>query len=399
MINKKESALRKVYDIVVIGGGIIGSSISYNLVNDGFDGRILVIEKDPSYEFASTTLSAGGVREQFSLPENIKISQYGLNIFENFDETMEVDGDEAHAEFKPRGYLFLASEKNWPMIKKNYEIQKALGADVSLLSIDDLKRVFPHLKTENLAGGSFGSRAGYLDPYGVLQGYIKKGKKLGVEYLHEEVTGIEVKRKKIEGVTTDKGKRIRCGVVVNAAGPYASTVGKMAGIDLPVDPVRRMAYVFDPKIKFDYDLPLVIDADGLLYFRHETGKTILIGRSIPDEPSGFNFDWDRDYFMDIVWPQVAERVPAFDTAKLIRGWAGLYAMNRLDGNGIIGRLGDIEDLYGAVGFSGHGLQQAPAVGKCLSELIQFGKYQTIDLSCFSCDRFETGKLVFEEEMV
>jgi len=132
--------LRKVYDIVVIGGGIIGSSISYNLVNDGFDGRILVIEKDPSYEFASTTLSAGGVREQFSLPENIKISQYGLDIFENFDETMEVDGDEAHAEFKQRGYLFLASEKNWPMIKKNYEIQKALGADVSLLSIDDLKR-------------------------------------------------------------------------------------------------------------------------------------------------------------------------------------------------------------------------------------------------------------------
>jgi glycine/D-amino acid oxidase-like deaminating enzyme len=285
------------------------------------------------------------------------------------------------------------------MIKKNYEIQKALGADVSLLSIDDLKRLFPHLKTDNLAGGSFGSRAGYLDPYGVLQGYIKKGKKLGVEYLHEEVTGIEVKRKKIEGVTTDKGKHIRCGVVVNAAGPYASTVGKMAGIDLPVDPVRRMAYVFDPKIKFDYDLPLVIDADGLLYFRHETGKTILIGRSIPDEPSGFNFEWDRDYFMDIVWPQVAERVPTFDTARLIRGWAGLYAMNRMDGNGIIGRLGDIEDLYGAVGFSGHGLQQAPAVGKCLSELIQFGKYQTIDLSCFSCDRFETGKLVFEEEMV
>jgi len=391
--------VKKIYDIVVIGGGVIGSSIAYNLVNDGFDGNILVIEKDPSYQFASTTLSAGGVREQFSLPENIRLSQYGLSIFENFDEIMDLDGDPAHAEFKQHGYLFLANEKNWPMIRKNYEIQKALGAHVSLLPVDDLRKLIPHMLTDDLVGGCFGSRDGYLDPYGVLQGYIKKGKILGVEYLYEEVTGIEVTRKKIEGVTTDKGTQIRCGIVVNAAGPYASVVGKMAGIDLPVDPVRKMAYVFDPKIKFDYDLPLVIDTDGLLYFRHEAGKTILTGKSIHDEQPGYNFEWDRDYFMDVVWPQVAERVPTFDTAKLIRGWAGLYAMNRLDGNAIIGHIGDIQGLYGAVGFSGHGLQQSPAIGKCVSELIQFGKYQTIDLSCFSFDRFKTGKLVFEEEMV
>ena len=391
--------MKKAYDIVVIGGGIIGSSISYNLVKDGFDGKILVIEKDPSYQFASSTLSAGGVREQFSLPENIKISQYSLDIFENFDEIMEINGDTPHAEFKQRGYLFLANEKNWPMIRKNHEIQKGLGAHVSLLSIDEIKKLIPHINTDDLVSGSFGSRDGYLDPYGVLQGYIKKGKKLGIEYLYEEVTGIDVKREKIEGVTTDKGKHIRCRIIVNAAGPYASVVGKMAGIDLPVDPVRKMAFVFDPHIKFDYDLPLVIDADGLLYFRHESGKTILTGKSIPDEPPGFNFEWDRDYYMNVVWPQVAKRVPPFDTAKLIRGWAGLYAMNKADGNAIIGHLGDVQGFYGAVGFSGHGLQQSPAIGKCMSELIQFGKYQTIDLSCFSFDRFKTGKLIFEEEMV
>jgi len=391
--------VKKFYDIVVIGGGIIGSSISYNLANDGFDGNIIVIEKDPTYEFASTTLSAGGVREQFSLSENIRISQYGIKVFEHFDEIMDLDGDPAHAEFKQNGYLFLISKKNSPIIRKNYEIQKGLGAHVSLLSIDDLKKLIPHLNTDDLVGGSFGSRAGYLDPYGVLQGFIKKGKQLGVEYLYEEVTGIEVKKEKVEGVLTDKGNQIRCGVVINAAGPYASVVGKMAGIDLPVNPVRKMAYVFDPKIKFDYDLPLVIDTDGLLYFRHETGKTILTGKSIPDEPPGFNFEWDRDYYMDVVWPQAAERIPTFDTAKLIRGWAGLYAMNSVDGNAIIGHLGDVQGLYGAIGFSGHGLQQSPAIGKCLSELIQFGKYQTIDLSCFSFDRFKTGKLVFEEEMV
>lgn len=391
--------MKKVYDIVVIGGGIIGSSISYNLANDGFGGDILVIEKDPTYEFATTTLSAGGVREQFSLPENVKISQYGLDIFENFDEIMDLDGEPAHAEFKQNGYLFLADEKNWAAIKRVYKIQKSLGAQVSLLSADDLKKLIPHINTDGLVGGAFGSRAGYLDPYGVLQGFIKKGKQLGVEYLYEEVTKIEVKARKVEGVVTDKGTPIRCGIAVNAAGPYASIVGKMGLIELPVEPVRKMAFVFDPKVKFDYDLPLVIDTDGLLYFRHETGRTIMTGRSVPDEPPGFNFEWDRDYYMDVVWPQAATRVPVFDTAKLIRGWAGLYAMNTADENAIVGRLGDIGGFYGAVGFSGHGLQQAPAIGKCLSELIQIGRYQTIDLSRLSFDRFQTGNLLVEEALV
>lgn len=391
--------MKKVYDIVVIGGGIIGSSIAYNLVNDGFDGDILVIEKDPTYEFASTCLSAGGVREQFSLPENIKISQYSIEVFKNFDEKMQINGDSAHAEFKQRGYLFLADETNFPTIKKNYETQKDLGAHVSLLSIDEIKELIPHINTDTLVTACFGSRDGYLNPYGVLQGYIKKGKKLGIDYLYEEVTAIDVKEERIEGVITHKGTLVPCRIVVNAAGPYAAIVGKMAGVDVPVEPVRKMAFVFDPQIKFDYDLPLVVDIDGLLYFRHEPGKTILTGRSIPDEKPGFNFEWDRDYFMDVVWPQVAHRVPAFDTAKLIRGWAGHYAMNKADGNAIIRHLGDIQGFYGAMGFSGHGLQQSPAVGKCISELIQFGEYRTIDLSCFSFNRFKTGSLVFEEEMV
>jgi len=398
-IVNKGARLERLYDIIVVGGGVIGSSIAYNLANDGFDGSILVIEKDPTYEFASTTLSAGGVREQFSLVENIKISQYGLSIFENFDEIMARSGEKAHAEFKQRGYLFLADEKNWQALKRNYQIQRGLGAQVSLLSKDDLRELVPHLKVDDVAGGCFGSRAGYLDPYGVLQGYVNKGKELGVAYLTEEVTKIEVTGKRIGGVVTDKGTNIRSGIVVNAAGPYASHIGNMVGIDLPVEPLRRMAYVFDPAVKFDYDLPLVVDTDGLLYFRHETGKTILTGRAISDEPPGFNFEWDRDYYMDIVWPQIAERVFTFDTARLIRGWAGLYGMNRMDGNAIVGQLGEIEGFFGAVGFSGHGLQQSPAVGKCMSELIRLGRYETMDLSCFSFDRFETGKLVFEEEIV
>jgi len=226
----------------------------------------------------------------------------------------------------------------------------------------------------------------------------KKAKKLGVEYLYEEVTEIEARSGKIEAVTTDKGNTIGCDIIVNATGPYAPVVGKMAGIDLPIDPTRRMAYLFHPKEKIKYELPFVFNTDRELWFRHETGKMILAGKNIPETP-GFDFDWDRDFFMEDVWPHMAKRVPVLDTGKLIRGWAGLYAINRVDRNAIIGHLGNMKGFYGAVGFSGHGMMQAPAIGKCMSELIQFGKYQSIDLSCFSFDRFQSGKLVFEDEIV
>jgi FAD-dependent oxidoreductase domain-containing protein 1 len=392
------SMKKKVFDLVVIGGGVIGSSIAYNLVNDGIDASVLVIEKDPTYEFASTTLCAGGVREQFSRPENIKIAQYSLNIYENFDEIMQVDGDRAHAEFIQRGYLILANERNWPAVKRNYKRQKNLGVRVSLLSGDEIKEMVPHINTGDVVGASFGSRDGTLDPYGVMQGYIKKAKNLGAEYLYEEVTKIETRNGKVESVTTNKGSTIRCNIIVNAAGPHAPIVGKMAGIDLPIDPTRRMVYLFDPKEKFDYELPFVFDTDRELWFRHETGKMILVGKNIPETP-GFNFNWDRDFFTHHVWPAMAKRIPVLDTGKLTRGWAGLYALNRIDQNAIIGRLGDIQGFYGAVGFSGHGLMQSPAVGKCMSELLQFGEYQSIDLSCFGFERFKTGKLVFEDEIV
>ncbi len=388
----------KVYDVVIIGGGVIGSSIAYNLANDGFDGSVLVIEKDRTYEFASTTLCAGGVREQFSLPGNIKIVQYSLNIFENFDELMTVDKEKAHANFIQHGYLILGNEINWPTIKKNYATQKELGVRVSLLSPDDIKELVPHMNTEGLLGATFGARDGSLDPYGVMQGYIRKAKKLGVEYLYEEVKSIELRKEKIETVTTDRGSTISCRIVINAAGPYAKVVGKMAGVDLPIDPTRRMVFLFDPKEKFDYQLPFVFNDDGKLYFRQETGKMILVGKNIPEKP-GFNFSWDQDFFMDDVWPGMAARIAVLDTGKLIRGWAGLYALNKMDQNAIIGQLGDIEGFYGAVGFSGHGLMQSPAVGKCMSELIQFGKFQSVDLSCFSFDRFKAGKLIFEDKIV
>ena len=388
----------KTFDVVIIGGGIIGSSIAYHLANDGFNGRIAVFEKDPTYEFSSTTLSAGGVREQFSTEVNIRVSQYSIEFYEKFDEVMAVNGEKAHADFRQRGYLFLGNEKNWPLIKSHFQLQKSLGARVELLSIEETLKKIPHLDPEGLVGASFGQRDGYLDPYGTLQGFIKKARSLGVHYVYDETTEILKEGRRVTGVVTRKGDRYSTGVIVNAAGPWAAEVGRMAGVNLPVDAVRRMVFVFQPSEIFNYDLPLVIDVSGL-YFRHETGKVIMTGKSILDEPPGFNFKVDNSFFNQTMWPILADRIPVFDRLKLIKGWAGLYEINRLDSNALLGAHPELKGFYMAIGFSGHGFQQAPAVGKAISELIRLGRYETIDVSPLHYDRAFTGKLVIEEEVV
>lgn len=388
----------RTFDIIIIGGGIMGSSIAYHLANDGFPGRIAVFEKDSTYEFSSTTLSAGGVREQFSTEVNIRISQYSIDFYEKFDEAMAVNGEKAHAEFRQRGYLFLASETNWPLIEKNYHFQKRLGANVNLLSVEEALKIIPHLNPKGLVGASFGRKDGYLDPYGTLQGFIKKARNLGVRYVNDEITGILKDRSQVNGVTTRKGDKYTGAVIVNAAGPWAAEVGKMAGVDLPVDPVRRMVFVFQPSEIFNYDLPLVIDVTGL-YFRHETGKVIMAGKSILDEPPGFNFKVDNAFFNQTMWPILADRIPVFDRLKLIKGWSGLYEINRLDSNALLGEYPGLKGFYMAIGFSGHGFQQAPAVGKAMSELIRLGRYETIDVSPLNYERVISGKLVIEEEVV
>jgi len=389
---------QQTFDILIIGGGIMGSSIAYHLKKDGFEGTVAVFEKDSTYEFSSTTLSAGGVREQFSTEVNIRISQYSIDFYEKFDEAMAVNGEKAHAEFRQRGYLFLASETNWPLIEKNYHFQKRLGANVNLLSVEEALKIIPHLNPKGLVGASFGRKDGYLDPYGTLQGFIKKARSLGVRYANDEVTTILKDRSQVNGVTTRKGDKYTGAVIVNAAGPWAAEVGKMAGADLPVDPVRRMVFVFQPSEIFSYDLPLVIDVTGL-YFRHETGKVIMTGKSILDEPPGFNFKVDNAFFNQTMWPILADRIPVFDRLKLIKGWSGLYEINRLDSNALLGEYPGLKGFYMAIGFSGHGFQQAPAVGKAMSELIRLGRYETIDVSPLNYERVISGKLVIEEEVV
>ena len=388
----------KSYDVVIIGGGVMGSSIAFHLANDGFKGRIAVFEKDSSYERASTVLSVGGIRRQFSTEVNIRICQYSLSFYREFGERMEVEGERPKIDFKPRGYLFLGNEKNWPLLVKHQVFQKSLGVETHLLNIDETLRIIPDLNTEDLVGSSFSPSDGYMDPYSVLQGFVKKARHLGVEYIHEEVVEILRKDNRLEGVKTRDGGTYFSPILVNAAGPYAGEIGKMAGIEIPVVTVRRMVYLFKPPRLFEYDLPLTIDPSGV-YFLHETGRQILTGKSRLEEPPGVNFTWDRNYFNEVIWPFIAHRVPLFDELKLVSGWAGLYEINQWDSNGIIGAHPEVFGFFMAVGFSGHGFQQAPAVGKALSELIRLGRYETVDVIRLSYERLLKGEKVLEEEVV
>ncbi len=384
----------KNYDILIVGGGVIGNSIAYHLLNDGLDGTVAILEKDPTYEFASTPRSMGGIRQQFSTEINVHIGLYGIQAFERFDEEMEVEGEPAHAEYKPFGYLMLADGKNWETLQKQFHFQRSLGVEVALLSPAEIKQVIPHLDTEGLSGASFGRRAGYMDPYGVLLGYRRKAQFLGAHYLHAEVVEILRRENRVHGVRISTGEVLESAVVVIAAGPWAAGVGKMAGVELPVEPSRQMVFHFKPAEEFAYDLPFVFTPRGQ-WFRHESGKQIVTGRHLSDEP-GFRFDWDRNFFEEELWPGLAQFVPSFDRLKLMRGWGGLYEENTFDHNALLGSYPGLDGLYVAVGFSGHGLMQSPAVGKGMSELIRTGCYQTVDLSPLNVDRLFTGRPVFEE---
>jgi glycine/D-amino acid oxidase-like deaminating enzyme len=382
------------HDVIIIGGGVMGSSIAYYLCRDGFDGSVVVLEKDPTYEHSSTALSMGGIRQQFSTIVNIDICLYGIDVIERFDEEMALEGEKANAEYRQVGYLFLGAENNWETLKKQYDLQKNLGVDVELLAPEDIKKLFPDMNVESVLGGSYGPRAGITDPYGILQGYLNNAKYLGANYLHDEVTEILRKGDRVCGVKTAKGERIEGKALVIAAGPWAAEVGALAGAELPVDPSPKMVFHIDPAEKFDYVPPFFFSPHGH-WCRPETGFQFICGKDSEVEP-GFRFDWEREYFEEVVWPEIARLVPPFERLKLEGGWGGLYAVNRLDHNALLGAYPGIEGLYVAVGFSGHGLMQSPAVGKGMSELIRTGRYATIDLTPLGADRIFTGRRVIEE---
>ena len=391
---------QRSWDVIIVGGGVIGSAIAHFLaVEPAFPGSILVVERDPGYARSSTALSAGSIRRQFSTPENINISKFGFEFLKAIDEHLAGGGEVPDVGLVEAGYLFLATERGIGILRENHAVQRGCGAEVALLSADALRERFPWLKVDDLAGGSLGlAGEGWFDAFALLQAFRRSAAALGAVYVEDEAVGLARAGDRITGVTLRERGNVACGTCVNAAGPSAAALAAMAGIELPVRPRKRVVFYFqcpDPIA----GAPLVVDPSGL-YFRPE-GEGFICGMPPPpeDDPDSTDFDVDYAMFEDRIWPRLADRVPAFETLRLRRAWAGHYAYNTFDQNAVLGPHPEIGNFLFANGFSGHGLQQSPAVGRAIAERITFGAYRTLDLGRLSYARIPAQQPLREVAVV
>jgi len=388
-------------DVVIIGGAIVGSSVATFLaMRPDFDGRIVVVERDASFRTSSTTLSAASIRLQFSTPLNIEISRFGVDLIKHPERYLAVDGEVPEIDFVENGYLFLATDAGLATLEHNNAVQRGLDVPVVLLTPAELHSRFDWLRTDDLAGGSLGlADEGWFDAYALLQGFRRKARSLGVEERIGEVVGLERDGGGIRAVRLADGSSIGADWVVNAAGPRAADVARMVDVELPVRPRKRLVYHVDAPVSLGA-APLTIDPSGV-YVRPE-GAAYITGFSPRDgdpDPDTFDLRADRAPFDSFVWPTLAHRVPAFDRLRLLDAWAGHYEVNTLDHNAIVGPHPTITNLLFANGFSGHGLQQAPAVGRGLAEWIVSGGWQTLDLSPLGYERITRNEPMRELNVV
>jgi FAD-dependent oxidoreductase domain-containing protein 1 len=386
------------YDVVIIGGAIVGSSIAYYLREEGFSGSIALVERDPQFTHSATTLSCASIRQQFSIPENIRLSQFTLALFRRLEQEF---GEGADIGFREGGYLILAGENGLPILEQNYRVQMAEGADIVLEDAAALERRFSWLSTEGITAGAFGRTGeGWFDAHAMLMLFRKALRDKNIDFITADVIGIERQGDRVTSVGLDNGERLDAGIVVNAAGPNAGKVSAMAGLMLPVEPRKRNVFIFEAREKYD-DMPLLVDPSGI-YVRPE-GSVYITGGAEPEygdgpaDPGDFEPDWPL--FEEVIWPVLATRIPAFEAIKPTRAWAGHYDYNTLDQNAVIGPHPQVQNFLFANGFSGHGLQQAPAVGKALAELIVHGGYRTVDCSALGYERVAEGRAFRELNVI
>jgi glycine/D-amino acid oxidase-like deaminating enzyme len=401
--------MKDTYDVVIVGGAVIGSAVAYFLaVNPDFTGSILVVEQDPSYQKAATSLSSSSIRNQFSNPVNVRISQFGTEFIRNFAETMQVGDDRPDLHFHEGGYLFLArTPEQVQTLRENHDVQKACGAEVVLWNQDELANAFPHLHVGDIALASYGlAGEGWFNNTGLMYGFKAKARELGAHYATDEVVGIERDGDRVTGVTLKSGATVATGTLVNASGARAALTARMAGLDLPVEPRKRTLFVFDcaksPEGSAQVNkgrLPLMIDPSGV--FCRPEGRFFLAGCPPVEDPA---VDWDDfdpryDEFEEIIWPALAERSEAFEAIKVVNQWAGHYDFNTLDHNLIVGRHPVVHNFIFANGFSGHGLQQGPATGRGVSELITYNEFRTLDLSEVGYERIVENRPFLEKAVI
>ncbi len=371
----------KSADVAIIGGGIIGASIAYHLAVRGVK-KVVVLEREEALGTGSTAKCAGGVRLQFSTPVNVEMSRLSIAAFDRFEDEMGETID-----FERNGYLFvLTKQSDLEMFRRNAEKQRELGAPVEVLTPEEARSIVPGLNIDDLVGATFCGADGFANPHAIVQGYAKNARKLGVEIARSsEVTGMEIEGRRVRAVTT-LDDRWELDWVVNAAGPWARSVGAMAGLEVPVDPVKRQYFITKPMDWISDRFPLLIDWGSGVYM-HKVSGGLLIGESDPDEPPGFNQQVDWEFLAEVTEHAIA-RVPRIEEAEIQSTVAGLYEVSP-DHNAILGTVPELDNFVCANGFSGHGMQHAPAVGLVTSELIVDGAVSSIDIAPYAIERFQS----------
>jgi sarcosine oxidase, subunit beta len=381
-------------EVVIIGGGIVGSSIAYHLTAAGCC-NVLVIERESAQGKGSTGKSMGGVRAQFSTPVNIQMSLYSIPFYASFDERLGYPCD-----YRPQGYLFCAiSETHLAYLRTNIAKQVALGLkDVRLVSGDEIRAMFPQLRADDVVGGSFCSTDGFVDPYSAMNGFMAWAVDHGaLLWKNTVVTAVARDGDGVAGVETSRGP-VASRKVVNCAGAWAAEVASLAGINLPVQPLRRILVPSEPFAEFPHTAPMIIDMSNGFHFRPE-GRGFLLAWKDPEETPGFNTDFDPG-FVEKILTRAAERVPCFANLPVNpkRAWAGLYEMTP-DHHPILGEVQGVQGFFLANGFSGHGVMHAPATGRILSDLILTGNTDLIDASLLTLARFAEGRMIHESAVL
>ncbi|MDP9445124.1 MAG: FAD-binding oxidoreductase [Actinomycetota bacterium] len=381
--------LSRHYDVVVIGGGVVGTATAWHLLDGDSSPTVAVIEPDPGYERAASAVASGGIRQLFSRPENVLMSRYTHQVIDSWRNWTAPGGgaqpsDVQDLGWRPEGYLFITNPSLSERLRADFDQQTALGVEAEWLEPDQLKGRYGHLRTEDLGPAILSPRDGWLDPHAFLRGMLGRCRRLGATLIRDKVVGFETAHRWVTSVLLESGRRVEGEAFVNVAGVWGPSLSAQLGLDLPVEPMRRFDHYVETAADFT-GYPFIKDPAGLALRPEGRGLTAALVDF--DTPGGFDLEVDRSYFEDAVWPALVDRIPATDRLRLVSTWVGLYDQNRLDGNMILDRWnGQLDNYYFATGFSGHGLMHAPAVGRSLSELIMHKSFQTIDLSRMGLDR-------------
>jgi glycine/D-amino acid oxidase-like deaminating enzyme len=392
------NAHRTEADVVIIGGSVVGSSAAWNLRQDGFVGRIMIVERDLSYSRASAFRAMGGIRQQFCTPVTVQMVQHSLALWKQFDRRFARSTASPRAWFRQRGYLFLANAAAASAAMQRFESERRAGARVELLSREDVRALVPDLYLDDILFGVLGPDDGYAAPREVLRG-LRLAAAETATYVEDEVIALDISNGAVAGVQLASGRFIRTPCVVNAAGPWSGHVARMAGLRVPVEPVRQMLFRATLPKMWPHRFPMVIDPGGV-HWRHDDPLVagdpdrIIVAFTKWDEPQGENFEASPERWTAEFLPALVRRLPAFRDLRSPEGWAGLYEMTP-DHNPVLGEHPELRGLIFASGFSGHGLMMSPATGKIVSEIIRTGRSTTFDVSIFSPDRFERGALVHD----